>query len=454
MVARPFDARALGERVHQLAPPLPELTVFGMMLGSGKDLWHFVHAFRSAESFVYVARRLARHLLDRLVHGRGMTLANGNALAGRLGCALFNLGIPLWLSSPVTQLTTTQNGAQRQVTGASVQTPEGEINVRARLGVVLACGGFPHDLERRTTLFAHSARGQAHVTPSPSSNTGDGLRLGESAGARVDPTIPQPAAWTPTSVVRRRDGSMGVMPHFVDRAKPGVIAVTDQGHRFTNEANSYHDFVQAMFKACESLPEIGVWLICDHRNLRTYGLGCVPPFPMPFRHHVKSGYLRTGASLEDLAQAIGVPPAALRATVANWNADALRGHDTLFGKGSTAYNRFQGDALHQPNPCMAPLQDGPFYAIRLVVGDIGTFAGLPTDAHTRVLDSAGEPIAGLFAVGNDAASIMGGNYPGGGITLGPALTFGYVCAHVAAGRDELLAPAAPSDSTPQPPGSL
>jgi succinate dehydrogenase/fumarate reductase flavoprotein subunit len=424
MVTRPFDGRELGERVRLLAPPLPELTVFGMMLGSGKEIWHFMRFFRSLESFTYVAKRLSRHALDVMRFGRGMNLTNGNALAGRLAKAAMDLGIPVWLSSPVRQLLVEHDG----VKGVIIEREGKRVTVRARRGVVLACGGFPHDIARRKQLFPHAPSGTEHHTPSPTANTGDGLRLAESVGAHVDPTIPHAAAWVPTSVTRRPDGSAGVMPHFIDRAKPGVIAVTREGRRFTNEGNSYHDFVQAMVAACRGTPEVSAWLLVDHRALRRYGLGCVPPFPMPLGRHLKSGYLKRGATLAELARVIEVDPATLQATVERFNEPARRGEDPEFGKGSKAYNRYQGDAQHEgPNPCVAPLETGPYYAIKLVVGDIGTFAGLATDAQTRVLDAQGQAIPGLYAVGNDAASVMGGNYPGAGITLGPAVTFGYVC---------------------------
>ncbi len=422
MVTRPFDGRELGKRVKQLAPALPELTVFGMMLGSGKEIKHFMRAFKSLESFVYVTKRLSRHALDVMKYGRGMTLTNGNALAGRLAKAAMDLDIPVWLSSPVTKLVTEHDG----VAGAIV-THEGKtVRVSARRGVVLACGGFPHDIARRKQLFPHAPTGTEHYSPSPETNTGDGLRLAESVGGHVDATIPHAAAWVPTSVTTRPDGSKGVMPHFIDRAKPGVIAVTPKGQRFANEGNSYHDFVQAMVAANRGEPEVSAWLLCDHKALRDYGLGCVAPFPMPIGRHLKSGYLKTGATIAELAKVIGIAPEALTATVDEFNRSARTGDDPAFGKGSAAYNRYQGDALVTPNPCVAPLEHGPYYAIKLIVGDIGTFAGLVTDEKTRVLDSVGIPIKGLYAVGNDAASVMGGNYPGAGITLGPALTFGYV----------------------------
>ncbi len=422
MVARPFDGRQLGERIRHLAPPLPELTVFGMMLGSGKEIWHFMRAFRSVESFFYVAKRLSRHFLDVLRHGRGMTLTNGNALAGRLAKAAMDLEIPVWLNAPVTRLLVDGD----RVTGALVNREGQPTHVSARVGVVLACGGFPHDVERRKAMFPHAPNGTEHFTPSPVGNTGDGLRMAEAVGAHVDPTIPNAAAWVPTSVTVRPDGSQGVMPHFIDRAKPGVIAVTRHGKRFTNEANSYHDFVQALVAATAGDKEIFAWEICDHATLRQYGMGCVPPFPLPIGRHLRTGYLRRGSTVDALAHEIGVDPVVLKATIEGFNKDARNGEDPAFGRGSKAYNRYQGDAQNLPNPCVRAIETGPFYAIKMVIGDIGTFAGLAVDEHTRVLNAQRQPIRGLHAVGNDAASIMGGNYPGAGITLGPALTFGYV----------------------------
>ncbi len=424
MVTRPFNGRELGERIKQLAPPLPELTVFGMMLGSGPEIRHFMRAFKSLTSFVYVTKRLSRHFLDVIVHGRGMTLTNGNALAGRLAKAAMDRNIPVWLSSPVKKLVTEHDG----VSGAIVEHEGKTVFVRARYGVVLACGGFPHDIERRKQLFPHAPTGKEHYSPSPEANTGDGLRLAEAVGGRVDPTIPHAAAWVPASVTTRRDGSKGVMPHFIDRAKPGVIAVTPKGKRFTNEGNSYHDFVQSMVQACKAEGEIFAWLLCDHQALRNYGLGCVAPSPLPIGRYLRSGYLKCGATVADLAKQIGIAPEVLETTIREFNATARSGQDPAFGKGTKAYNRYQGDAMVQPNPCVAPLEHGPYYAIKLVIGDIGTFAGLVTDENTQVLDAEGKPIKRLYAVGNDAASVMGGNYPGAGITLGPALTFGYVAA--------------------------
>jgi succinate dehydrogenase/fumarate reductase flavoprotein subunit len=447
MVARPFDGRELGPRIKDLAPPLPELTVFGMMLGSGKEIWHFMRAFKSLESFLYVTKRLSRHFLDVLRHGRGMTLTNGNALAGRLAKAAMDLNIPVWLSSPVRKLLVEGEA----VTGALVEHDGQRTRVKAHVGVVLACGGFPHDVERRKALFPHAPTGREHYSPAPEANTGDGLRMAEAIGARVDGTIPHAAAWVPTSITTRPDGSKGVMPHFIDRAKPGVIIVTRNGKRFTNEANSYHDFVQDLVKATKGDKEVFAWEICDHKTLREYGMGCVAPFPLPFGRHLRTGYLKRGRTVADLAREIDVDAKALQSTVDVFNKDARDGKDPAFGKGSKAYNRYQGDALNQPNPCVRPLETGPFYAIKLVIGDLGTFAGLVTDEQTRVLDANKQPIKGLYAVGNDAASVMGGNYPGAGITLGPALTFGYTAGLAlaqAAGGSKTVSQPAPQPRFP------
>jgi hypothetical protein len=234
------------------------------------------------------------------------------------------------------------------------------------------------------------------------------------------------------SVTKRKDGTRGVMPHFIDRAKPGVIAVMRDGARFANEGNSYHDFVQEMMKAAKPGDEIAAFLICDHKTLRKYGLGCVPPFPMQIGRHLGTGYLMRGDTLAALAGQTGIDAGGLAATVTQFNSSAASGHDAAFGKGSRAYNRFQGDAVHGPNPCIAPIVHGPFYAIKMVIGDLGTYAGIRTDAQARALDGNGHAIDGLYAAGNDMASIMGGNYPGAGITLGPALTFGYIAGrHIA-----------------------
>jgi succinate dehydrogenase/fumarate reductase flavoprotein subunit len=234
-------------------------------------------------------------------------------------------------------------------------------------------------------------------------------------------------------LVPRGGGKHGVFPHLIDRYKPGIIAVTQHGRRFTNESNSYHDVGQAIIEACRNEAETAAWLIADHRSIRRYGLGFAKPFPLPLTPHLRSGYLLRGRTLAELAERAGIDGSTLARSIADYNTGARDGRDERFGKGSTAYNRFLGDPEQKPNPCVAPLEQAPFYAVKIVLGDLGTFAGIRTDSSARVINEEGRVVQGLYATGNDMASVMGGNYPGGGITLGPAMTFGYIAGRHLAG---------------------
>jgi succinate dehydrogenase/fumarate reductase flavoprotein subunit len=219
------------------------------------------------------------------------------------------------------------------------------------------------------------------------------------------------------------------------------------GKRFTNESNSYHDVGAALMRACAGRPETAMWLVCDKPTLAKYGLGYVKPAPIPLGRMLRSGYLVQGATLGELARKAGIDPAGLEQTVRDYNVGAARGQDAAFGRGSTAFNRYLADPEHQPNPCVAPLCSGPFFAVKLLMGDLGTFDGLRTSVAGEVLARDGTPIAGLYAVGNDRASIMGGNYPGAGITHGPNMTLGFVTAHFIADRAEAGAPSAVPKAT-------
>lgn len=433
IVARPFDGRELGGDIKRLRPPLSEITFLGMMIGSGKELLHFFNVMRSPVSAFYVGRLFIKFLRDMAFHGRPMRLMNGNALVARLAASCFDRGVPIWTRAAVRQLVRNAEGA---VAGALVDTVKGTVEVRAARGVVLAAGGFPQDPVRRRAMFGHAASGHEHASPAPPGNTGDGLRLGEAVGATVETDLPNAAAWVPVSRPLRPDGTLGTFPHFVDRSKPGVIAVTRSGRRFCNEADSYHDFGQSLTRRiAEEGGEICAFFVCDHRVLRKYGLGHVKPAPVPFGRHLRTGYLFRGETPEALAAEIGADPGQLAATIRAYNAHARNGEDPEFGRGTTAYNRSLGDPEHRPNPCVAPLEQAPFYAVKVVMGDLGTFAGLRCNENAQVLDGHRRPIPGLYAAGNDAATIMGGNYPGGGITLGPAITFGYIAARHMSGAN-------------------
>jgi len=429
VIAAPYAARELGALLPRLRKTLRETSFMGMPIMAGADLAAFLNMTRSPRAFLHVCKRLGRHLYHLARHGRAMHLVNGVALVARLAKSAEDLGVRLVESAPAKRLLV-EGG---QVRGAVIGTARGEQTLRAK-AVVLAAGGFPNDPARRRQLFPRDASGHDNLALPPASCSGDGLRLGESAGGVVATDLKSPVAWAPVSKVPHRDGSVGHFPHIIERGKPGIIGVLANGKRFVNEAHGYYDYVAAMLEAVPEGEEVCSWLVCDHRFLRRYGLGHARPAPLPLGPHLRSGYLKRGNDLEQLARACGIEPAGLSATVAEFNRHARLGQDPAFGRGSTPFNRKQGDPQHKgPNPCVAPIERGPFYAVKVQPGCFGTFAGLRTDGHARVLDHQGQPIGGLYAAGTDMASVFGGWYPSGGINLGPALTFGYVAGRHIAG---------------------
>ncbi len=341
--AAPFDARELGPRLAQLRPPLDLIAPWGMGIAVGADLSHFMNAMRSWRSFAHVSKRVARHFVDLALHGRGMRLVTGNALVARLAKSAFDLGVELRVASPATRLLVDD----ARVVGAAVATQSGEVAIHASRGVVLACGGFPHDVERRRALFAHAPTGREHWSAAVPSATGDGLRLGEAVGGIVEDRLPAAAGWAPVSEVPRPDGSTGHFPHLVERAKPGLIAVTRNGRRFANEADAYSDFMTRLFASIPRGQAVEAWLLCDHRFIRRYGLGYVRPAPLPLGSSLRSGYLTRGRSIGELARGCGIDAKALEATIDAYNRDARDGRDREFGRGATPYNRVQGDAAQR-----------------------------------------------------------------------------------------------------------
>jgi succinate dehydrogenase/fumarate reductase flavoprotein subunit len=426
-----------------------------MGIASGAELRHFLNATRTLASFRHVTKLVLGYARDCLLYRRGMRLVNGNALVAALAASAFDKGVEIRTHSPAKKLIVkhgrvagavlgcagdVEPGGRGAAVGTLPDCSRGDVMVHARCGVVLACGGFPHDSARKKALLPHAPSGTEHYSAASRGNTGDGLRLGEAAGGVVATDLVQAAALAPVSLVPQQDGSFTHFPHLIERAKPGLIAVTKEGARFCNEADSYHDFMQGLLRATPTGQPVQAWLICDHAFIRRYGLGAVKPRPMPLAPLLANGYLLRGNSLAELANACGIDVQGLEQTVKRFNSMAQTGVDADFAKGQTPYNRIQGDAalakiLGLPNPCMAPLNQGPFYAVRIVAGSLGTFAGLRANANAQVLDAQDQPIAGLYAGGNDMNSLMGGNYPAGGITLGPAMTFGFIAAHHAAGLE-------------------
>jgi hypothetical protein len=415
-----FDGARLGANFARLRPPLPEFTLFGGMMVNRLDIPHLRKFGRSFRSTLRSLRLVSQYALQRLRAPRGTTLHLGNALAARLYVSLLARNIDIWFGASVEHLLVEDHA----VRGVGVADSLGSRPITARKGVVLATGGFSHDQELRERTFPSAAGAVSAASPA---GTGDGLRIATAVGARVGTAVATPAYWVPASRFQRADGSAGVFPHTVtDRAKPGVIAVNGHGKRFVNEALSYHEFVLAMLRDGNDAASRSFYLVCDRHFLWTYGLGRIRPFTLRLRRYVTSGELIEAPGIEALADLIGVERSALATTVERYNTHAQVGLDPEFGRGTTIYQRHLGDAGHRPNPCVAPIERPPFYAMRIYPADLGTAIGLRTDCHARVLRNNGTVIAGLYACGNDMGSIMNGNYPGPGITLGPALTFGYI----------------------------
>jgi len=425
-----FDGRRLGANFEDLAWPLAELMLFGGMMVTRGEAAQLLRAASSWAGFVLGARLVARYALDRLRFRRGTRLVLGNALAARLYRDLLDRGVAVWLGCRSRRLESSDGPHGRIVHGVALERDAKPLRVAARRGVVLAGGGFPASPAWRTR---HLPAPVPEHTPACETCVGETIQLGLDTGAALGPAGDDNALWFPSSIARRRDGSTAVYPHIVlDRAKPGLVAVNAAGRRFVDEAVSYHEFTRAMYRAHRTTPSIPAWLVCDRRFVWKYGLGMIRPRTPFLGRYVASGYLKTADTIEALAGTIGVDAAGLADTVRRNNEFAQRGADADFGKGSNAYDLANGDPGHAPNRCLGPIERPPFFAVAVVPTPLGTSLGLRTSADAEVLDGDGRPIAGLYACGNDMHTFVGGEYPGAGAQLGPAMTFGYVAARHAA----------------------
>ena len=424
----PFDGRLLGADFAMLRPPRDEFMVLGGMMVGRDEIRHLIRPWRSLQSLRIAARIVGRYARDRLSYRRGTRLLLGNALVGRLLYSYRNLGGRVALNTALQELCV-EGG---RVLGATVQADSGVRRIRARRGVVLATGGPSSSASWRERLLPGR---DLPWSLAFDGNTGDGLDAGLAIGAVLDTRHDSPFFWMPASRLDRSGLPPVVYPHIRDRPKPGLIAVRDDGKRFVNEGNSYHDFVSALFAASPDSRTPHAWLICDRAFVRDFGLGVIHPVWQHLPSFERAGYLVSAATLESLAGKTGIDAQALRSTVMQYNDDANAGRDPAFGKGELALNRYNGDPDTAPNRCLRPIEAAPFYAVRVIPAPIGSSVGLLSDADARVLDDSRVPIEGLYACGNDMSSVMGGHYPGPGITLGPAMVFAYRAArHAAADR--------------------
>jgi 3-oxosteroid 1-dehydrogenase len=417
-----LDARRLPRRDFEtLRPTHPAAALFGYIPWTTMEAAPMVT--RSPGWMRTMAKVLWRYYSDvgqRLRSKRSRFLVFGNAIAGHLKLAFDRDGGELWLGAALKELTREPGG---RVTGAVIERGGTAVTVTATRGVILGAGGFERNQAMRDRYLP--GEGRPEWSGGQEGNTGDAIEAGIAIGAATD--LMAEAWWAPTLSV---PGEARGRPLFYERALPGNIIVNQRGERFMNEARSYDIAGKAMIDAdrpdARTIPS---WIVLDARFRSKYPMGpLIPVFPdwtLPARF--RSMYLKA-PTLKALAAQMGVPPAALEATVARFNGFARSGEDADFGRGSAAYDRYYGDQSVKPNPNLAPIDQAPFYALKVYPGDIGTKGGLATDEAARVLDGNGAPIPGLYAIGNNAASVMGPAYPGAGSTLGPAMTFGFLAA--------------------------
>ena len=424
----PIDLRKLGPDEEKLLRPLA-LAPKGIWLGP-KELRTF---YRIRQS--WAGKGVLLKLIWRMVKARVFNermAAIGQSLAARLRLAMRERGIPLWLDSPMVELLT---DADASVTGAVLERDGGKQRIGARHGVILASGGFDHDLAWRKEQLPVVDQDWSFGNPAA---MGDGIRAGQKVGAGTD--LLDEAWWFPA--IQWPDGRMQFMLN--ERMMPAQFIVNGEGERFINEAAPYMDFGHAMIDGQKSgVTHIPCWLITDHRSWNRYVIGGhlpipkIPGAPVPTGRKVppawlESGVVKAATSWEDMATKIGVPAHQLSETVNRFNELARTGHDDDFNRGDSVYDNYYGDPT-LPNPNLYPLGDPPYYAFRIVLGDLGTSGGLRTDEYARVLRSDDTVVRGLYAVGNTAAPVMGRSYAGAGATIGPAMTFGFVAAkHLAA----------------------
>jgi len=410
----PFDARKLGELADTQRGS--HMKVPGGLVITSADYVHLNMITRTWRGRRTALKLAVRSLVSRLLRRRMVSL--GQSLVARLRLSLADAGVPVWLDTPLLDLVRDESGT---VVGAVVARDGAATRIRARMGVVIASGGFDHNEALRKEHLPEIGRDD--LSGGAETNTGDGIVAGQAVGAAVD--LLDDAWWMPS--IRKPEGRVHAL--VSERSIPNSVIVTPDGERFTNEASPYVTFVHAQIAGGH--PHL--WFVMDQTARRRYPFGAVVPgkdFPDSW---YAAGLVHKADTLVALAGEIGVPAETLESSVARFNGLVATGHDTDHGRGESAYDRYYGDPT-LANPVLGPVQEPPFLAVRIQAGDLGTKGGLLTDEAGRVLDGDGQPIPGLYATGNAAASVMGNDYAGAGATIGPAMVFGYVAARHAAGE--------------------
>ena len=417
----PLDTSILGEYRSRLRPGVLEVSV--PMPTTGADYrWMNLVTRVPRKGIPTFAKRLAQGV-GGLLLGRRYA-AGGQGLMAGLFAGVLHAGIPVWTDTTLLRL----EGGGDRVTGAIVDHDGREVLITARRGVVLATGGFDHSMDMRWKFQAESLG--ANLSLGAESNTGDGIRAGQEAGAGID--LMDQAWWFPA--VAPLPGKPPVVM-LAERSLPGSLIVNQDGHRFANESMDYMSFGQRVLELerADGRP-VSMWIVFDqqYRNSYVFGAELFPRMRIPQAWY-DAGIAVRADNLTELGSRMGVPVDEFFATMTRFNQNASAGADPDFGRGRSAYDRYYGDPTTKPNPNLRPLVKGPFYAVKMVLSDLGTCGGLRTDDRARVLREDGGVIAGLYAVGNTAANAFGTTYPGAGATIAQGLVYGYIAARDAAG---------------------
>ena len=417
-----FDARQLGDEFLKMQEQNPQMLIMNRIF---MTVFEARTLLTRAPGWVKLTMQLmGRYWLDlpwRFTSRRDRNLAMGNALVGMLRASLLDRGVRLWLETAARELVV-EDG---RVVGVVAERKGQRLRIRAHRGVVLAAGGFESNQAMRDKYLPNPTR--AEWSCGNHHNTGDAINLGLSAGAALD--LMDDAWWGPTTVV---PGEPHARMLVIEKSLPGGILVNKRGARFVNEAAPYIDVVNAMYRtSTPDAPCVPAYLVFDATYRKKYPCGPIlqasqqPDWMLP---KALRDYFKKANTIEDLARQMGVDPAGLEATITRFNEFARAGKDLDFHRGETVFDRYYGDEKVQPNACLAPIETPPFYGLESYPGELGTKGGLKTDTRARVLSESGAPIAGLYAIGNCSASVMGHSYPGAGATIGPAMTFGYIAA--------------------------
>lgn len=417
---RPFDTSVLGEYRTRLRPGVLEAGV--AIPRTGADYrWMNLVARVPRKGIPTIGKRVAQGFGGRLLGRR--YAAGGQGLTAGLFAGVLRAGIPVWTNTSLLRVV----GDGERVTGAVVDHDGREVAITARRGVVLATGGFDHSMDMRWKFQSESLG--ANLSLGAESNTGDGIRAGQELGADI--ALMDQAWWFP-AIAPLPGKAPAVM--LAERSLPGCLIVDQNGHRFANESTDYMSFGQRLFELERAgTPVEAMWIVFDqqYRNSYVFGAELFPRMRIP-RTWYDAGIAVRSDDLADLGARMGVPVSDFLAAMTSFNENASAGVDPDFGRGCSAYDRYYGDPTVKPNPNLRPLTKGPFYAVKMVLSDLGTCGGLKTDERARVLREDGSAIAGLYAIGNTAANAFGTTYPGAGATIAQGLVYGYIAAVEAA----------------------